>query len=72
MLTRADRNLILEALAMAASRHESMARVQKFGRRHDQKAAAMRKLRHELHALALGERLVLDHGATVTLPEDRK
>lgn len=40
-----DRQLLTEALAMAASRHESMARAQKFGREHDRKAERMRALR---------------------------
>ncbi len=40
-----DRQLLVDALAMAASRHESMARAQKFGRDHDRKAEQMRALR---------------------------
>lgn len=38
-------SLLLEALAMAASRHESLARAVKFSRRHDEKAGEMRNLR---------------------------
>lgn len=70
-MTRGERSLIIEALAMAASRHESMARAVKQSRRHDQKAAAMRALRHNLLALARGEHLVFKHGAAITLPEQK-
>lgn len=40
-----DRQLLVEALNTAAARHESMARAQKFGRPHDEKAKRMRELR---------------------------
>lgn len=63
-----ERNLILDALATAASRHESLARVQKYGRRHDLEAAAMRALRLRMLQTAEGERLVLRYGAAITLP----
>ena len=43
-----DRQLLVEALAMAASRHESLARAQKFGRVHDKKAEQMRALRMKI------------------------
>lgn len=38
-------NLINEALAMAAARKESQARAIKHGRKHDVRAASMRRLR---------------------------
>lgn len=44
----ADLTLVVDALAKAASRHESEARRVKFGRKHDDKAAAMRALRTKL------------------------
>lgn len=40
--------LLLVALAMAASRRESQARVIKHGRRHDEEAIRMRRLRFRL------------------------
>jgi hypothetical protein len=47
--TIAELNLLIEALSRAASRHESEARFNpKNARPHDDKAAAMRKLRHRL------------------------
>ena len=55
-LCRQQRELLLEALTMAASRHESMARAQKFGRPHDEKAAQMRTLRHHIKQLIKSQR----------------
>jgi hypothetical protein len=48
-LSNLDIAVLIEALEMAASRHESMARAQKFGRHHDLKAEAMRRLRLRLY-----------------------
>jgi hypothetical protein len=43
-----DLALVIDALAKAASRHETQARAVKFGRKHDDTAAAMRALRRRL------------------------
>lgn len=44
-LTIAEQDLLLDALARAASRLESMAKTAKFGARHDETAMRMRTLR---------------------------
>jgi hypothetical protein len=48
-LTAQERALIIEALEMRASRHESMSRFNtRVSKPHDEKAAAMRRLRERL------------------------
>lgn len=49
-MTPSECDLVIEALAIAASRHEAQARVTRgyFMRQHDEKAAAMRALRARL------------------------
>ena len=47
-MTDEDVELLIEALAAAASRHEAQARVVKFGRHHDIAARDMRVLRLQL------------------------
>jgi hypothetical protein len=47
-LTVDELTLLIEALAKSASRHESQALAVKFGRHHDETAAAMRALRFRL------------------------
>jgi len=54
-LTVADIDLLLEALARAASRLESMARTAKYGRKHDETAARMRALRFRLTRRKMGK-----------------
>jgi len=44
-ITRDEAALLTDALAKAASRHESQARAVKYGRNHDLAAKAMRVLR---------------------------
>jgi hypothetical protein len=54
--TITELELLLEALERAASRHESMARFNpRSARPHDDKAAAMRKLRNRLLRHKTGE-----------------
>lgn len=47
-LSVADLDLLMDALAKAASRHESQARFVKWGSEHDKTAQAMRALRSRL------------------------
>jgi hypothetical protein len=56
-LNDAEIMLAIEALAKSASRHESQARAVRFGRRHDETAAAMRALRFRLSAARNGQSL---------------
>lgn len=55
-LTERDIDLIIEALAMAAARHESMghATAGRFRWRHDEQARLMRTLRRRLSDQAVG------------------
>jgi len=47
-MTPADLELVIEALSMAASRKESMARSTPYGAHHERRAIAMRSLRRRL------------------------
>jgi hypothetical protein len=47
-MTPADLELVIEALSMAASRKESMARSTPYGADHERRAIAMRSLRRRL------------------------
>ena len=58
-LTDDEVETLCAALALAASRKESMARFQKHGRKHDEDAIAMRRLRFRFQ-LALKYREVRD------------
>lgn len=53
-LSAGDLALLKEALAMAAARKEAQARFVRFGRHHDERAAAMRRLRGRLCAVRAG------------------
>lgn len=54
-LTIGELELLLDALARAAARLESMARAGKYGRRHDETAARMRSLRMRILRHKLGK-----------------
>lgn len=50
-ISRAELRLLMTALAHRATRLEAIAARQKYGRKHDEQAAAMRKLRVRLFDL---------------------
>ena len=52
-ITRDEAALLTDALAKAASRHESQARAVKYGRKHDLAAKAMRVLRSRLYEVEM-------------------